>query len=123
MTKPAKGASAEAKTRAELSWQYLLEATQARNVKPFLENITNPRTTALRELVSLQQKNPVVSPFANSLLTAQSWYRGYDFELAQKYFVDMVDKIDAAEQQNIKPQPLLQAAASLISQTYQPPSP
>lgn len=123
VTNPPKNASAETRTRAELSWQYLLESTQARNVKPFLENAANPRTTALRELVSSQQKNPLISPFANTLLNAQSWYRGYDYELAQKFFIDMIDKVNEAEQKNVKPEPLIQAAASLISQTYRAPAP
>lgn len=121
VAKPPVGAKSEVKQRAELSWQYLLEATSANEVKAFLNNPKNRRTTALKSLVQGQQNDLTVGPFAANLLNAADWYRGYDFEKARGYFLDMVDNINAANQQGTDARQYLQAGASLISQTYRAP--
>lgn len=119
--KPPEGSTADARQRAELAWQYLLEASQARNVKPFLDNQTPRRTTALRELVAEQMADPELAPFAQNLLNARSWYKGYNFELAEQYFLEMIDTIQDAYENNLDPAQFLTAGASRISQTYLPP--
>lgn len=99
---------------AELAWQAIYEMTQASNVQPFLDK--TGKTTALRSLVSKQQEDLVIGPFAQNLLTAQSWYRGYNFPLAQQYLNDMVTSIVAGS----NPATALQTAETKIQQTYQP---
>ena len=118
VTKPK---SSETKQKAELAWQYLLESTNANNVKAFINNPGNPRTTALRALVEEQKNDLILGPFAHNLLSAQSWYKGYDFGLAKKYFLDMINNIENANRQNLQPQTFLAAGVNLIGQTYQPP--
>ncbi|MFH0873767.1 MAG: hypothetical protein V1846_02905 [Candidatus Komeilibacteria bacterium] len=108
-------AVAKKSKHAGFAWQAVYEMTQADNVKSFLSR--TGRTTALRSLVSEQQKDPVIGPFAQNLLTAQSWYRGYNFPLAQEYFFAMINTIVTGG----NPTQALQAAETKIQQTYQAP--
>lgn len=120
--KPPKTPSEQDKLKAELAWHFIFESTQAQNVKSFLYNPDRPRTTALRSLVEEQKNNEVLAPFAQYLLNAQNWYRGYDYELAKKYFLAMLDNIEAASAQpGVEPKSLVIAGADLITQTYQKP--
>jgi ABC-type glycerol-3-phosphate transport system substrate-binding protein len=122
VTKPRPGASADDLRRAELAWQYLAESTKAGNVKAFLNMPDNPRLTALRELVNEQKANPILGAFAQNLLRAESWYRGYNYTAAQAAFVDMLDTIRTAYQTNANPTTFLNAGATRINQTYKPPT-
>ena len=109
----------DAKTDPEVAWQYLLESTQAQNVKPFLDNASTPRTTALRSLVTEETKDAIRAPFAKNLLQATSWYQGYNYTLAKRYFLEMIDNVDQAYKNGVDPQSFMNAGASLIAQTYQ----
>jgi len=113
--------SAKDKREATLACQYLLEATDARNVQALLNNPANPRTTALRELVSAQQGDPIKGPYAHNLLNAATWYRGYNFIRAEEAFEEMISNVRNAFDNDLDPRPFINAAASFISQTYTPP--
>lgn len=108
-------AVAKKSKHASLAWQAVYEMTQAENVKPFLDR--GGRTTALRSLVGKQQEDLVIGPFAKNLLAAQSWYRGYNYRLAQQYFFDMITTITNGG----NPTQALQTAEGKIQQTYQKP--
>lgn len=120
VSKPRAGV-ARAAERAELSWQFLSEATQTNNLKAFLNNKARPRLTPLKELVNEQRSNPAIGPFAQNILNAKSWYYGYNADLAEKYFIEMIDAIQEALATGMPAQPLLTAGASRISQTYAAP--
>lgn len=122
VAKPPQGASAETRKKSMVAWQFLSEATQARNVSAFLDNPTAPRTTALKELVAKQQSNPITGPFTDNLLNAQNWYHGYNYGLAEQYFLEMVDMVQAASASGLDPRQIIQAGASRIRQTYSPAS-
>jgi len=111
------------KTKAELAWQFLSETTKAQNVRAFLNNPNNRRTTALKALIEEQQKDPVIGPFAQNLLNAKTWYRGYNFDLAEKYFLEMVDTVNSTETvdgADANPQLSINAGSARILQTYTP---
>ncbi|MEK7584473.1 MAG: extracellular solute-binding protein [Patescibacteria group bacterium] len=120
VAKPPDNAAQIEKKKAEVAWQYLFESTQARNVRPFLNNTANPRTTALRALVDEQKSDFALGPFAQNLLNARSWYRGYDYEFAEKTFLDMIDQVKNALSTNVSPLGFIGAAGDLISQSYTP---
>ena len=120
VAKPPDDSSAIEKKKAEVAWQYLLESTKAQNVRPFLNNPANPRTTALRALVDEQKSDFMLGPFAQNLLNARSWYRGYDYAFAEKTFLEMIDQVKNALSTGISPQSFIQAAGDLISQSYSP---
>lgn len=120
VSKPRKGID-RAKERAEISWQYLSEATQQNTLKSFLSNKSRPRLTPLKALVTEQRSNPVLAPFAENILNAKTWYYGYNADLAEKYYLEMIDAIQTALANGQKPQPFLSAGASRISQTYSAP--
>jgi ABC-type glycerol-3-phosphate transport system substrate-binding protein len=117
VTKPRKG---EPTQKSELAWQYLLESTDKNNVKPFLSNPTHPRTTALRALVDVQKTDLFLGPFAQNLLKSRSWYHGYNYDLAKKYFLEMIDNMNAADPTSADKNAVqyLGAGSDLIRQTY-----
>ncbi len=118
VTKPRAGESTQ---KSELAWQYLLESTAKDNVNTFLTNPTHPRTTALRALVDTQKSDLFLGPFAQSLLNSQSWYQGYNYDLAKKYFLDMINNLSTTTPMGAAgPQQFLSAGADLIRQTYSP---
>lgn len=119
VTKPRPG---EPTQKSELAWQYLLESTDVNNVQPFITNPAHPRTTALRALVDIQKADLFLGPFAQSLLKSRSWYHGYNYDLAKKYFLDMIDNIGGIESDTEGKNMIqyINAAADLIRQTYKP---
>jgi len=118
VTNPHSGNSASAQ-QAEIAWQFLIEASNKNNVRSFLYDSSRPRVTALKSLVSEQQQNPVLGPFAENLLLAKNWYHGYNYELAEKYFLEMLTNISSADP-TVNPGIFITAAESLITQTYKP---
>ncbi|OGY92089.1 MAG: hypothetical protein A3B30_01985 [Candidatus Komeilibacteria bacterium RIFCSPLOWO2_01_FULL_52_15] len=121
VAKPPKNASEQERTKAELAWQFIMESTQANSARTFLSGGEQPRTTALKALVSEQMKDDRLGPFAQNLLNAQSWYHGYDYDSAQKNFLQIIDNVDQANRNGESAVPYLEAGADLISQTYRAP--
>lgn len=76
--------------RGEEAWnfiQYL--AVNKDNVKKYLTKTQKP--AALRELIAEQKENETLAPFADQLLTAQSWYQGKNPSAAESVFIEMID--------------------------------
>ncbi len=99
------------------AWGFIDFAIHQENVKIYLEQTKKP--TALRSLIEEQKQNPEIKPFAEQILTAQSWYRGNDPEKAENYILNMVRKIkeEILSLDNIKS--LIQLTATQINQTIQ----
>jgi multiple sugar transport system substrate-binding protein len=76
---------------SEEAWNFLQFASSSRQVPKYLTKTGKP--TALRSLVEEQKNDPVMAPFANQLLTAQSWYRGNDAPAAEAALQDMVNAV------------------------------
>jgi multiple sugar transport system substrate-binding protein len=99
-----------------VAWQALSEMSSADHVKPYLDK--TKKTTALRSLVKAQQQDLIIGPFAQNVLQAQSWYHGYNFPLAEKYFLDTIDAMAASQTPTMDS---LKALTTQIRQTYEQP--
>ncbi len=70
------------------AWAFILYATEAQNAKTFIERTKHP--TSHRDLIKEQLEDFDLAPFANSVLTAQTWYRGKNYSLVEEAFQEMV---------------------------------
>lgn len=105
-------------THPDEAWDFILFAGNAKNVVNYLNKVKKP--TALRELISSQAEDPDIGAFVSELLTAKSWYKGKDADLAEKYFVEMIDAVflpDALNSPDVYNKAINTAAAK-IGQTY-----
>ncbi len=71
------------------AWDFVLYAAKEKNVQSYLNKTKKP--TALRSLIDKQKKDSELSEFADQLLTAKSWYKGKDANVAEKIIKDMID--------------------------------
>lgn len=71
------------------AWDFLLFASQPENVRSYLAQTGKP--TALRVLINEQKANDALAPFASQVLTARSWYFGYDAITAESILKDLID--------------------------------
>ena len=79
---------------ADVAWDFIQFMTyQSKVAKLYLDR--THRLTALRTLVESEKADGELSVFANQLLTARTWYRGYDYATADQAFKDMIETIDA----------------------------
>jgi len=96
----------------DAAWDFIQFATKAENVKSYLAATKKP--TALRSLISSQLNDLDISPFANQVLTAQSWYKGADSNAMELIMGDMIDSAVKGED---KINNLLNIAGQRIQQT------
>lgn len=97
---------------ANEAWDFLLYATQAEHVKSYLAKTGKP--TALRALVNDQKASDQLGPFASQLLTAQTWYFGYDVDTAEAVLRELIGAMLVVGD---NPTPVLNQAASRLEQT------
>ncbi len=73
------------------AWDFLQFITEEGNISQFLTQ--NNKLPALRstKLINKALESEILAPSAEQLLTASSWYRGYDPGLAEKGFSEMID--------------------------------
>ncbi|MEI6378863.1 MAG: extracellular solute-binding protein [Candidatus Falkowbacteria bacterium] len=75
----------------DIAWDFIQFMTyQSKIAKLYLDSAH--KLTALRSLVEGEQ-NSDLSVFAKQLLSAKTWYRGYDYPTASKAFRDMAEAI------------------------------
>lgn len=72
------------------AWDFVQYMAKAEQVKPYLASVKKP--TALRSLIKEQREDPEIGVFADEVLTARSWYRGYNPVAAEEAFADMIDQ-------------------------------
>lgn len=63
------------------AWDFIKYITNESNVSTYLNKTGKP--TAIRSLITTQESNPEMAPFAKQLLTAKNWYHGRDYESAE----------------------------------------
>ena len=102
---------------ADPAWGFIDFAIQPENVKMYLEQTQKP--TAIRSLIEEQKQNLKIGPFAEQILTAQSWYRGNDAEMAESYILNMIKQIKEENLSLDAIKSLIQLTASQINQTIQ----
>ncbi|MEK7097727.1 MAG: extracellular solute-binding protein, partial [Patescibacteria group bacterium] len=82
--------SAKSKNSNE-AWDFIQFATKAEQAKSYLDKTKKP--TALRALVNEQIDNQDIGIFAEQVLTAKSWYKGYDSNAMEKIMGEMIDSV------------------------------
>ncbi len=102
---------AKSSDAGDWAWDFVQFAAQEDNVDSYLEAANKP--TALRGLLSTQLEDEVLSVFAGQALTADSWYKGSDAQVAEDAFLDLIDAILAGDEQETA----LKEAQNKVSQT------
>jgi ABC-type glycerol-3-phosphate transport system substrate-binding protein len=77
------------------AWSFLQFASSKDQVSKYLEKTKRP--TALKALINQQLEDYDLETFARQVLTARSWYRGRDYEAAEKFFREMINSIVRGE--------------------------
>jgi len=95
------------------AWDFILYFSQKDNLKKYLDKTKKP--TPLKAFIEEQSKDIELSAFTSQLLTAQNWYRGKNYEVAQGAFNEIIDKILEGEG---NPRQAISTAAQKINQTY-----
>jgi len=97
------------------AWDFIQFMTKAENVTAYLNKTKKP--TALRSLIEKQLSQEYLDIFASQLLTAKSWYRGYDPTNAGRIMADLIDGVlDNPAQLEAQ----ANLAASKLQQTLKP---
>jgi len=94
------------------AWDFVQYMSKSEQVKPYLASVKKP--TALRSLIKDQREDPEMGVFADQVLTAKSWYRGYNSIAAEEALADM---IDSSINDETKIPDAMGLAASRIQQT------
>ena len=95
------------------AWAFILYATETQNAKTFIEKTKHP--TAHRALISMQLEDFDLAPFARGVLTAQTWYQGKNYSLAEEAFQEMVETVLRGER-SVKE--AIDMAAKKVNLTY-----
>lgn len=102
------------------AWDFIQFAAGAKQVQSYLNKTKKP--SALRELIAGQKDDATIGPFAQSALTAKSWYKGRDAAAAETAFLQMIDGVtsEAALNDQDAYKKALQQAATRVGQTVGP---
>lgn len=95
------------------AWDFIQFITREDQVKLYLEKTKRP--TALKSLVASQKNDDELRVFANQLLTAKSWYKGYGPQAVDSAFKEMIDAVNNATGE--KPEEILDRATDKLQQT------
>ncbi len=98
----------------DYAWDFIQFATKEENVAGFLDK--NKKPTALRsaKIINQQLADEKISIWADQLLTARSWYKGYDPTGAEKAFTDMINAVNSGTLDTAK---AVKQAVEKINQT------
>lgn len=97
---------------ADKAWDFILYLSQKDNIKKYLEKTKRP--TPLKSFIKDEEKDLELGAFAGQLLTAQSWYRGKNYEAAHGAFVEMIDNV----LKGMKASQVISLGLQKINQTY-----
>jgi len=93
-------------------WDFIQYMTKAENVKSYLDKTKKP--TALKSLISAQRQDLEIGVFADQVLTAKSWYKGYNVKAAEAALGEMIDEVVADDTKIMQ---AMNMAASRVQQT------
>lgn len=93
------------------AWDFLQFISKSNEATKYLSKTGRP--TALRALVDEQKKNDQLKIFADQLLTAKSWYQGYDVNAMKSTFNILIDNVKAG----LPLKESIESAVSKIQQT------
>jgi len=95
------------------AWDFIQFATSAEQAPKFLAATKRP--TALRALISTQVDDEDIGPFAGQILTAESWYKGKDYDGAVEAFANMINTRPLPEKPDYEP--IVSSGASAVNAT------
>ncbi len=95
------------------AWDFVQFITKAEQVKSYLEKTKKP--TALKSLVPEQINNDEIGIFASQVLTAKSWYKGNNPQVAEVALKEMI--LSVINNPSVKIQDIINIAASRVQQT------
>ena len=96
------------------AWDFVQFAANAENVKSYLGRTKKP--AALRTLLKDQIQDEEIGIFADQVLTARTWYKGYNSAAAEKAIAEMIDTA-IVNTDEAKIQEALNLGASKVQQT------
>lgn len=103
----------------DAAWNFIQSTAAESLVKDYLKE--NKKPTALRSLIDSQLADYDTSVFASQVLTADTWYHGYDANLAEQYLGDFIDKLVSGEYVFDEENSALRLLVNQINQTYREP--
>lgn len=96
------------------AWDFIEHAASEEQVSSYLSAAEKP--TALRNLISTQLDDEDLGPFAEQILTAQSWYKGVDIDATEEAFKELIDNVLNGTLENSEQ--ALDLAAQKVAQTF-----
>ena len=110
---------AKKSSNTNAAWNFIQSTANAEKVSIYLN--ANKKPTALRALITQQLSDPDISVFASQVQTADSWYNGYNVELAEQYLKETIDALVSGEAILDKEGNTLRLFVNRINQTYKAP--
>jgi ABC-type glycerol-3-phosphate transport system substrate-binding protein len=98
---------------SNVAWDLIQTMAQAENVIKYLKDTS--RVTVLKSLIN-EQKTDDLGIFVDQILTAQSWYRGMNYELAEEYMKELIDVSISENYESLRKE--LNTTAQKIDNTY-----
>lgn len=95
------------------AWDFILFAAEDAQVVSYLRETGRP--TALRNLISDQLLDADAAPFVTQVLTAESWYRGKDYDKVRDAFNTMLESYPTPRKPDYTP--IVSTAASVVNAT------
>jgi multiple sugar transport system substrate-binding protein len=97
---------------ADYAWDFIQFASSEEQAAKYLTKARKP--TALRGLINTQLNDENMGPFAEQVLTAESWYKGRDADAMEKALNDFSDQVLAGGEA----EEAVEQAAQVVRQTY-----
>jgi multiple sugar transport system substrate-binding protein len=79
------------------AWDLIHFVADEANVEKYLARTSKPTALRSTTIINKQLKSPSLAPFAEQLLTAKSWYKGYSPTAAENVFKEMIDLVLSGE--------------------------
>ncbi|MBU1132635.1 extracellular solute-binding protein [Patescibacteria group bacterium] len=77
----------------DFAWDFLQFITDEANVSKYLDKAKKPTALRSAKIINEQLADENLAVFADQLLTARSWYRGFDSNGAEKVFGEMINAV------------------------------
>lgn len=97
------------------AWDFVQFITAPQNVGSYLTSSQKP--TAVRSLVNTQIDDEIVGVFAEQVISAKSWYNGFDIIATEKIFGEMIDSVNANREETVDYDIIIKRAKEKVSQT------
>ncbi|HMB25819.1 MAG TPA: extracellular solute-binding protein [Patescibacteria group bacterium] len=75
------------------AWDFVQFITDEENIMPYLQEVKKPTALRSTEILNNQLENEEMAVFADQVLTAKSWYKGYNSTGAEQAFSEMINNV------------------------------